>query len=162
YANVDVNEEKPPVDEDSALSFTMEGFHGRQPSALTGFYWAPGWNSVQAINKYQIEVGGEFHDGKPGKRLLEPSADAKVKGHNHMPAAFNPQNGEKLAVPIYYIYGSEELSAKSPAIQERIPDTRFVMNPMDAGESGVEEGESLSVNFNGEEVTLAVVFDESL
>ncbi len=162
HAERDVSEEKPPIDKDSALSFTMEGFHGKQPPALTSFYWAPGWNSVQSINKYQIEVGGELHGGNPGKRLLEPGNSNVGAVNNSIPAPFAPKNGQKLALPIYYIYGSDELSAKSPAIAERIPETQFILNPADAAASGIAEGDTVSVELSGKNISLRVKFDESL
>ncbi len=61
-ADKNVSEPKPPEDDDSPFSFTMEGFRGEPPSSVIPFYWSPGWNSVQSINKYQIEVGGPLHD----------------------------------------------------------------------------------------------------
>ena len=36
----------------------MEGYYGPMPSSLIPFFWAPGWNSVQAVNKFQNEIGG--------------------------------------------------------------------------------------------------------
>jgi NADH-quinone oxidoreductase subunit G len=70
-ASVTVHEPKPPEDPDSALSFSMEGFEGQPPPALTAHLWAPGWNSIQALNKFQAEVGGPLRGGDPGRRLLE-------------------------------------------------------------------------------------------
>jgi len=66
-ANINVSEPKPPEDEDSPLSFTMEGYRNEPPSSIIPFFWQPGWNSVQSINKYQIEIGGPLHGGDPGK-----------------------------------------------------------------------------------------------
>ena len=56
------------------LSFSMEGYEGQPPAPLISRYWSPGWNSVQALNKYQQEVGGALKGGDPGKRLIEPNA----------------------------------------------------------------------------------------
>ena len=52
-ADVNVSEPKPPVDTDSPLSYTMEGLRGMPPSSIIPFFWSPGWNSVQSVNKYQ-------------------------------------------------------------------------------------------------------------
>ena len=57
---------------DSPLAFSMEGDRGQPPSALIARYWAPGWNSVQALNKFQQEIGGLLRGGDPGERLIEP------------------------------------------------------------------------------------------
>jgi NADH-quinone oxidoreductase subunit G len=73
YANMSVHEPQSPDDTDSPLAFSMEGYEGVPPSSLVAHYWVPGWNSVQAIDKYQREVGGPLKWGNPGIRLLEPS-----------------------------------------------------------------------------------------
>ncbi|HEY9123015.1 MAG TPA: hypothetical protein VIO15_01665, partial [Bacteroidales bacterium] len=52
YANVDLHEQKPQNDENSALAFTMEGSREVHPAQLNAIYWKPGWNSVQATNHY--------------------------------------------------------------------------------------------------------------
>ena len=55
-ANISVHEPKPPDDPDSPLSFSMEGNPDQPPSALLPFFWTPGWNSIQAVNKFQAEI----------------------------------------------------------------------------------------------------------
>ncbi|HEX9385337.1 MAG TPA: NADH-quinone oxidoreductase subunit NuoG, partial [Anaerolineales bacterium] len=70
-ANVSVHEPKPPDDPDAPLAFSMEGYKGQPPPSLTPRYWSPGWNSEQALNKFQAEVGGPLIGGSPGRRLIE-------------------------------------------------------------------------------------------
>lgn len=69
-ADVNVHEQRPPEDPDSALSFSMEGFEGVPASSLTPYYWSPGWNSPQAITKYLDEPGGVPPDGNSGAMLF--------------------------------------------------------------------------------------------
>ncbi|MEW5744075.1 MAG: NADH-quinone oxidoreductase subunit NuoG [Nitrospirota bacterium] len=76
-ANETVFEPRPPGDPDSPLAFTMEGFPGMPPPALIPRFWAPGWNSPQAVIKFQSEVDGPLRGGDPGRRLIEPSARVK-------------------------------------------------------------------------------------
>ncbi len=148
-AHVKVSEEKPPVDKDSALSYTMEGYQGQPPSSIVPFYWSPGWNSVQAMNKYQIEVGGPLHDGDPGKRLFEASENAHADYYKVVPDSFSPKKGEWLAVPLYHIYGSDELSAQSPAIKERTPEPYIALNDQDAESAGFTEGNKIEMQYKG-------------
>ena len=150
HANTHVSESRPPEDPDSALSFTMEGYAGIPPSAITPFYWSPGWNSVQAINKYQIEVGGPLHGGNPGKRLFEPIENSNAIYFKNNPPTFSPRKQEWLALPLYHIFGSEELSAQSPALKERIPKAYIALNNNDALKAGIAEGNVLEILFNGE------------
>jgi NADH-quinone oxidoreductase subunit G len=72
HADVSVFEPAPPVDHDAPLSFSMEGYRDEPPAALVPRYYAPRWNSVQALNKFQQEVGGPLRGGDPGVRLIEP------------------------------------------------------------------------------------------
>ncbi|HEX9020297.1 MAG TPA: molybdopterin-dependent oxidoreductase, partial [Nitrospirota bacterium] len=113
-ANVTLHEPKPPEDPDSPLSFSMEGYGGQPPAPLISRYWSPGWNSVQALNKFQQEVGGSLRGGDPGGRLIEPAPGGKPAYFTAM-AAVAP--GEKT-LPQHRIFGSEELSMYSPAIAE--------------------------------------------
>ena len=57
-ANITVHEPKPPDDPDLPLAFSMEGNPGQPPPALITLFWSPGWNSIQAVNKFQSEIGG--------------------------------------------------------------------------------------------------------
>ncbi len=145
YANISVHEPKPPEDPDAPLSFSMEGYGGEQvPSSLIPRFWAPGWNSVQAVNKFQSEVGGPLHGGDPGRRLIEPRARGKVS-YFHVPAPFQPRAGEWLIVPLYHIFGSEELSVLTPGIAELSPKPYLALNPQDAARLQVQEGDTVEL-----------------
>ncbi len=116
HAAVTVHEPKPPEDPDSPLSYTMEGYYGPMPSALVPYFWAPSWNSVRAVNKFQDEVGGPLRGGDPGVRLIEPASGAAPHYFDGVPEAFAKRDGEWLIVPLYEIFGSEELSRLAPAV----------------------------------------------
>jgi NADH-quinone oxidoreductase subunit G len=118
HADVTVSEDKPPEDVDAPLAFSMEGSEEQPPSPLIASYWSPGWNSVQALNKYQQEIGGELRNNGSGKRLIEPDQDAKPAYFPVNPAKASHEQDEVI-VPEYHIYLSEELSSYSPAIEER-------------------------------------------
>ena len=121
HANIDVNEPKPPEDYDSPLSFSMEGYQGQPPSSIIPFFWSPGWNSVQAVNKYQIEIGGHLHDGDPGLRLINPGNNEAPDYYEYRERQVRDENDDFLAIPVYHIFGGEELSAVSPSIKELSP-----------------------------------------
>jgi NADH-quinone oxidoreductase subunit G len=133
-ANLSVHEPKPPEDSDAPLSFTMEGCAGNPPPALLNRYWSAGWNSVQALNQFQQEVGGPLRGGDPGVRLFD--GKEPLAWFESIPSAFtSPANG-LLAVPIHHIFGSEELSRFAPAIAERIPSPYLALNPAEAAKHG--------------------------
>ncbi len=166
-ADANVHEPQQPADADSPLAFSMEGYEGQPPSALISRYWAPGWNSVQALNKFQQEVGGPLRGGDPGKRLINPPASPfskeglassfspLTKGgeggffFQNIPELFKPRAGEWLLVPLYHIFGSEELSILSPGIAERVPKPYVALNPADAAKLKVNEREEIAVTVSG-------------
>jgi NADH-quinone oxidoreductase subunit G len=139
-AKVHLHEPKPPDDPDSPLSFSMEGYDGMPPASLVPRYWAPGWNSVQATSKYQKEVGGALRGGDPGLRLMEAGGHEAIPFFSDVPGPFAQREGVWLVVPRYQIFGSEELSALSPAVAERMSKPFLVLNPDDAFGLGMKEG----------------------
>jgi len=150
YANVDVHEPKPPDDMDSPLSFSMEGHEGRPPAPLIPRYWAPGWNSVQAVNKYQQEVGGLLHGGDVGHRLLEPSPPQAGDYFDDIPAAFQKRADEWLVIPLYHVHGSEELSALAPGVAELAPSPDLALNAQDMQTIGVTEGQEVQLSLGNQ------------
>jgi NADH-quinone oxidoreductase subunit G len=148
-AAVTVREPKPPDDPDTPFSFSMEGYYGPLPSAVIPYFWAPSWNSVRAVNKFQDDVGGPLRGGDPGIRLIEPRADAAPLYFNSVPAAFVARRDEWLIVPLYEIFGSEELSRLAPPVAERVPAPYVALNPEDAASLRVADGAVVDVSVAG-------------
>ncbi len=123
----------------------MEGYHGVPPAPVTPFYWSPGWNSAQAINKYQIEVGGEPHGGNPGIPLFQTNGSDGLNYFNEIPEPFMPKNGQWTILPAYHIFGSDELSAQSEAVKERVPEAYIALNKTDAANSDIKEGDTVEI-----------------
>ncbi len=144
-ANVRIHEPKPPDDPDAALSFSMEGYQGKPPPSLIPRFWAPGWNSIQAVNKFQIEVNGPLQGGDPGRRLIDPAPASRSPYFGPVPSPFQPREREWLVVPFYHIFGSEELSIVSPGIAERSPGAYLGLNPEDAASAGLTDGEQVEL-----------------
>ncbi len=136
-ANIDVNEPKPPEDVNSPLSFSMEGNPDQPPSALIPFFWSPGWNSIQSTNKFQEEIAGPLRGGDPGVRLIDAGA-GKGSFYTSVPPAFQAREGEWLIVPLFHIFGSEELSRSAPAVAKLFPDPYVALNLEDASKFGSE------------------------
>src|SRR5581483_5781507 len=131
HANITVHEPKPPDDPDSALSFSMEGYPNQPPSTLIPFFWAPGWNSIQALNKFQDEIAGPLRNGDPGVRMIEPG-QGESQPSGEPPPAFARRDGEWLLVALHHVFGSEELSRLAPGIAELSPKPYIALNPEDA------------------------------
>jgi NADH-quinone oxidoreductase subunit G len=161
-ANISVHEPKPPVDLDSPLAFSMESGVQSPPPPLIPFFWQPGWNSIQAANKYQSEVGGPLRGGDPGVRLVEASTSATSGYSSSVPVPRHGDPGSLRLVPLFHIFGSEELSQHAPAIAELSPQPYAAINPVDAALLSVKSGETVALSIEGHSVTLPVVLREDL
>jgi NADH-quinone oxidoreductase subunit G len=132
--NIDISEPKTPDDPDSALSFSMEGTPEQPPAALIPFFWSPSWNSIQAVNTYQKEIGGPLRGGDAGVRLFEAASMNGQSYFSAIPPAFQPREGEWLLVPMYHIFGSDELSVAAPGIRELAAKPQIAVNSDDFAE----------------------------
>jgi len=149
-ANISVHEPKPPEDPDAPFSYSMEGASSQPPSPLIPFFWSPGWNSIQATNKFQTEIAGPLKGGDPGVLLIEPNGAASAHAYfQNVPAAFQKRAGEWLFVPRHHIFGSEELSLSSPAVAELKPNPYVALAPADATQLGLQAGSDVEINVNG-------------
>jgi NADH-quinone oxidoreductase subunit G len=127
------------------MAFSMEGYTEEPPSSLVPRFWAPAWNSYQAVNKFQIEVGGPLHGGDPGRRLIAGAAESKAPYFAAIPAAFVPREGEWLIIPAHHVFGSDELSILSPGVAELAPKPYVAMNAQDAARLGLKEGQAVTL-----------------
>jgi NADH-quinone oxidoreductase subunit G len=189
HADESVREPIPPRNPDAPFTNSMEGYYGRMPGALYPFFWAPGWNSAQALNKFQQEVGGPLAGGDPGVRLFDALAHtggapgSEGRGSDHtastsardpgsgpstqkvpppVPPAFSRRDGQWLVIARYPVFGAEELSSGSAAIGERIPAASVTLHPDDAARLGVGEGDTVELVHDGPAQRIAVALEPAL
>lgn len=160
-ADISVHEPRQPQDKDSPFAFSMEGYAGSvEPRQQIPFAWSPGWNSPQAWNKFQDEVGGHLRAGDPGVRLIE--AKGKVLPWFAVNAAFNPAQGTWQAVPLHHLFGSEENSSRAAPVQERIPQSYVAMAKDEADRLGVNDGALLALTVGGQTLRLPLAVKEEM
>ncbi|NHN89766.1 NADH-quinone oxidoreductase subunit NuoG [Acetobacter conturbans] len=122
---ISVRDQPPPASPDTPFSSSMEGAYGPEmPGALVPTYQAPAWNSVQALNRFQFEIGGPMRGGPSGIRLLSHAEHHDTEPHPYayatdIPAPYAPQADAVLVLPDTRLFGSEELSMFSPPIIAR-------------------------------------------
>lgn len=161
-ADISVHEPRTPQDKDTAFAFSMEGYSGSaEPRQQVPFAWSPGWNSPQAWNKFQDEVGGHIRAGDPGTRLIESTGDS-LNWFASVPRAFNPAQGTWQVVPFFHLFGSEENSSKAAPVQERIPAAYVALAKSEADRLGVNDGAMLSFNVAGQTLRLPLRINEEL
>jgi NADH-quinone oxidoreductase subunit G len=141
----------------------MEGHPGIPPPSLITHYWAPGWNSVQALSKFQSEVGGALRGGSAGIRLLPPSTPSEeARFFAGIPARFEPRPDRFLVVPLPHIFGSEETSALSGPVAARAPVPYVAVRPDEAETLGIPEGPVTVLSIGDQEVALPVAYRPDL
>jgi NADH-quinone oxidoreductase subunit G len=143
YAGITVIEPTPPQDGETPFAFSMEGDAAHAPPAWLPVVWAPGWNSNQAINKFQDEIGGPLRGGDPGVRLIE--ASDILPWFDRIPPAFVPEPGFWRVTVLPNIFSGEELSRHSPPVAERFPDACIFLNPEDAETLAVSDGDPVEI-----------------
>jgi NADH-quinone oxidoreductase subunit G len=144
-----------PGDPETPLAFTMEGYTGPVPAALLTHIWAPGWNSNEAINQFQIEVGGPLHGGDPGRRVFaahaseRPAVAATDAGDEPATTAeetARPSDDDRLLVcATAEIFASEALSRRAPALAELTPPAYLRLHPERAAALGLRAGATFAL-----------------
>jgi NADH-quinone oxidoreductase subunit G len=144
HANIKVSEPAQPPDLETPFNFSMEGETAHIPPALLPVIWAPGWNSNQAVNKFQEEISGHLRDGDSGIRLIEVSGT--LPWFSDIPPAFKHGQGFWQIISFPHIFGSEELSQQSPSIRERQNPVCVLLNPLDAETLEVVAGDLIEID----------------
>jgi NADH-quinone oxidoreductase subunit G len=161
-AHRSVYEPQPPTDLDAPLAFSMEGYSGQPPASLIPFIWAPGWNSPQALNKFQSEVGGPLQSGDPGIRLIEPASEGHRAFFQAIPDEFVHRDGMQLLVPIHHIFGSEALSMLAPAVAQRSPEPYVAVNRDAAVALGIKAHDAVDLHIGDTSYRLPARLDLQL
>jgi len=161
-AEISVSEPGPPQDFNSPLNFSMEGYKGRPPANLIPYYWFPGWNSPQAVNKYLDKPNGSVEDGDPGVSILENKTAILNQYIINNPSLFKAAAGELYLLPVYLVFGSEELSAHGQAISNRIPSPFVLMNEKDAARWKVNANDFFNLVVGGSTVKVQIRTDNAI
>lgn len=162
YADQKVSENKQPVDEDSALSYSMEGSPVNRPAALNPLVWTPGWNSNEAINKFQEEINGPLLGGDPGMLLFDKpdlkSSEMLVFSEGGQGSSVS-ESGKVTAVAHSRLFDGEALSARSTALRQRASRPVARINPETAQDLNLGTAQQVTLALHGQSTTLPLVQD---
>ncbi|WP_201581022.1 NADH-quinone oxidoreductase subunit NuoG [Psychrobacter glacincola] len=160
-APISVHEPMQPKDLDTGLTFSMEGYSGKEtPSSMIPFANAAGWNSPQAWNKYQDKVGGHLKNGDPGVRMFDQLARLETRQYvapDAMSAkTTDMQQGQAKLVPIHNIYASSMMASRSPVVAEQLPVAAWRIGMDDAKDWNIANGDYLAIEIDKQQITLPV------
>lgn len=153
-AHLQIREPRPPDDDESPLAYSMEGSPSPPPAGLITRYWSPGWNSVQALNRFQEEIGGALRGGDPGVHLIGPRPQDDDIPSDDRPEQFTLRSDEWLLVPIAHLFGTERLSLETPGVAEQAPAPYIALNPDDGDRIGAGTGDTIAVEIDGRTLEL--------
>ena len=159
-APISVHEPMQPKDLDTGLTFSMEGYSGKETkSSMIPFANAAGWNSPQAWNKFQDKVGGSLKNGDPGVRLfdrLERLTTRQYVAPESSTKATDMQQGHAKLVPIYNIYASSMMASRSLVVAEQLPVAAWRVGIDDAKDWNIADGDYLAIEIDKQQITLPV------
>jgi NADH-quinone oxidoreductase subunit G len=145
-AHLNVHEPKQEQDEDGLMNYSMEGVPPTTDATIFSSPWAPGWNSNQSLFKFQKHTGAELTQAGHGELLF----DAYLGDKAWYAATVSKNSGDGFAVfPLYHLFGSEELTSRSDAIQARTTSAYIALNPADAAKLGLASSDGVQVQHNG-------------
>ncbi|HMK55677.1 MAG TPA: NADH-quinone oxidoreductase subunit NuoG [Dissulfurispiraceae bacterium] len=162
HADISIREPEVYNDAASALAFSMEGYENIPPPSLIARYWSSGWNSVQALSKFQSEIGAHLRGGDPGVRLITQrdylifalrEKTARRTGH---------KSGEWTVVPLYHIFGSEKMSMFSAPIAGLAPKPYLALNGEEIRHLKIAEGDMVVVTGKHTHLELPLTRNDSL
>ena len=151
-AGKSVHEPKTPIDTQTPFSYSMEGANLTEQTRAMPYTWSPGWNSNQSIFKFQEEIGGVLANGDQGVVLPWIARPETPTPTTDQPRSAAP---DFRLLPRPQLFGSEELSAHAPAIQNRAPHPLVTLNPQDASQLGVTAGDGVRMGAHTLEVEIS-------
>ena len=162
-ADKSVSEPGPPVDNCSPLAYSMEAYKGIPPSDLLPYYWSPGWNSVQAVNKYVEEPNGPLKNGgDPGVLLFGSGLAGSGDYYQKINHQIRLKPDELLVVPVWQIFGSEELSSRGEAILKRTSKPFIIINENEIIRMALEKNEMNQLVVNKVNIDVVIKTDNSV
>jgi len=114
------------------------------------------------VNKYLDEPNGSLKGGDPGIRLIEPASESNNSWSEIHSGTDKIKKDEWLIIPVYQIFGSEELSSKGSAIRQRIKEPFVYLNTLDSELIGVKEKDFFQLEILDFKLKAEVKIDNSI
>jgi NADH-quinone oxidoreductase subunit G len=111
---------------------------------------------------YLDEPDGSLKGGNPGIRLIEPSGVTGKKYLKQETNIYEVEKDEWLIVPVYLIFGSDELSSAGSSMRQKISDPFILINQKDADRFSLNDGDSVQLEILKVRLTLKVKIENSL
>ena len=99
-------------------------------------------------------------NGDPGVRLIEPQPESNLP---YFDAIVSSSSETALtALPLFHIYGSEELSVLAPSVVELAPKLYVMLHAEEARERALADGDTVAVKIDGTSIIAPLRTSESM
>lgn len=163
YVDMDIHEKAPAKDLDSIFTYSMEG-NNKLNNQYIPFVWSPGWNSIQALNKYQKKIGDDLLYQEIEKHIAKNKQmhyQQKLLWFKNIPSEFN--NEKWHFAPYYYLFGSEEITHFSFTIKNIMPKVHIIINNSDAKKLNIDiQNSFIEFNYLEENFCFPIIISEKL
>jgi NADH-quinone oxidoreductase subunit G len=122
----------------------------------------PGWNSVQAMYNYLDEPDASMKGGDPGIRLIESVEGIKDTYFSHESTNKATEKDEWLIIPVYQIFGSDELSSVSSSVLQKTHEPFVLISKNDADIIIINDGEFVQLEIRNVNLRVKVKIDSSI
>jgi NADH-quinone oxidoreductase subunit G len=139
----------------------MEGAPINVPSSLNALIWSPGWNSNEAINKFQDEVDGHLKGGDAGVLIVTKQAATKTLIFPKS-ESIALQPGQLLGLPQQRLFDGDRRMALSLALVQRAEKSQAQINSATAKQNGLAMDRKINISLNGSTIDLTLVINEAL
>jgi len=159
-AKAEVAEFPPHPDPDAPMAFSMEGIQSPGTTPLSANIWSPGWNSNQSIVKFQQGIGGARKGADGGieiRRQPQPMPDWSISADR-----LEQENETLTTVPLYRLFGSDELSASAADIASVIDKPFALIHPDDAEWLGIRKPEQGQLHADTESRAVQIRISDTL
>lgn len=168
-AHLNVHESCVLPNNETMFTFSMEGNHySRSLHKQIAFAWSPGWNSPQAWNKFQTQIGEHLYPEDPGVRLFKTlsynNCNNKKKWFENIPNILIIENNSDnwLIAPYWHLFGSEYTSQQSECIKDCMLDPYAMINIADAKRLNIQENMFIQFRCSDKTLCLPVKFSVNL
>lgn len=163
HAHENIHEPCVPPNEETMFTFSMEGnYYNRSENNQVAFAWFPGWNSNQAWNKFQNQIGEHLYPEDPGMRLFDTCHDYnnKKQWFKKIPTALiiDENSVNWLIVPCWHVFGSEYTSQRSESIKDCMLEPYAMINVLDAKRLNIQENMFIRFKCSDKTLCLSVRF----
>lgn len=169
YSHINIHESPIPPNEETMFTSSMEGNHNDKLSNnQIAFVWFPGWNSPQAWNKFQNQIGGHLYPEDPGIRVIDQSLydenNNKKKWFKNVPdtLVIDENSDNWLITAYWHLFGSDYTSQQSKYIQSCMLKPYAMINLSDAKRLNIQKNMFLKFRCSNKTFCLPVKWSSNL